>query len=549
MSKQQDSTTCENVQVQKVNLSEYFSQLAFNGLRAYFKHVKDGNPEEYRTTFAKGSSLDEVLEAWEPHLSKVKDSWPSLMDYENDMKSKVGPLSIQKPLAERMDDIKAYYSLVSSEAQLFDKEAIKQVQSEFSGLRGLRVRGHNTTWDQMKKSTNSGCPYFTKRRRVGNKTLAASPVRSGSSRITSYRYPDGIYKICATIGWRGQEGGITRDDVKQRVVWMFPAVVNLDELSLYQPLIAGVQKRGLVPAWEGMDAVDLRITKLFRTKGAKDDIICTDFTKFDQHFNSVMQGCARSILASLVDPSTSDSTFWLDYIFPIKYYIPLMLQAGELISGEHGMGSGSGGTNADETLAHRTLQYEAALRRNQQLNPNSQCLGDDGVLSYPGIHVEDVIDSYSRHGLEMNTDKQYVSKSDCVYLRRWHHEDYVRDGICVGVYSTYRALGRLCEQERFYDPDEWGPEQVALRQLSILENCKHHPLFEDFVDFCMKRDKYRLGIDIPNFFSNISNIAKKSMENMPDFMGYTASLSMEQSKEKEVGIKSWRVVKYLQTKA
>lgn len=33
----------------------------------------------------------------------------------------------------------------------------------------------------------------------------------------------------------------------------------------------------------------------------------------------------------------------------------------------------------------------------------------------------------------------------------------------IGVYSTFRALGRLLGQERYYDPRKWGPELVTLR--------------------------------------------------------------------------------------
>lgn len=82
------------------------------------------------------------------------------------------------------------------------------------------------------------------------------------------------------------------------------------------------------------------------------------------------------------------------------------------------MGSGSGGTNFDETLAHRALQYAAAFNQNQELNPNSQCLGDDGILTYPGINVEDVVKVYASMGQDMNPEKQYAAKDNTVYLRR-----------------------------------------------------------------------------------------------------------------------------------
>jgi hypothetical protein len=351
------------------------------------------------------------------------------------------------------------------------------------------------------------------------------------------------YAICAILGWRGQEGGPNPEDVKQRVVWMFPFAVNIKELQFYQPFKEAAQRFNLVPAWVSMDSVDLRITKMFDTKGKDDLVVCTDFSKFDQHFNSSLQDCARTIISQLLTTS-DDSRSWLENVFPIKYEIPLAYNFGKVRYGKHGMGSGSGGTNDDETLAHRALQYEAAQSNNQRLNLNSQCLGDDGVLTYPGITVEDVVRSYTSHGLEMNPDKQYASKQDCVYLRRWHHQNYRVDGVCVGVYSTYRALGRLCEQERYYDSDVWSEKMVALRQLSILENCKWHPLRDQFADFCMARDKFRLGLDIPGFLENIDKLSQEANELMPDFLGYTKS----QGKDAELGLSNWWIVKYLKSK-
>lgn len=522
------------------NLREY-ADLPNPGLRAYLEHVKVGNDEEYRTTFFHGKSLESILKGWESTLKLIEHNWPSLFEFENDLRKKVGPMSIMKPLKDRITDIDSYYDSILLESKPIDDRAIAATIDKFSPLRGLRIRSQARTVEVMKKSTNSGLPYFTKRRRVVDKTVPC--------------YLEDVYQILASskwksaavLGWRGQEGGPTHDDVKQRVVWMFPFAVNICELQLYQPLIESCQRFDIVPAWVGMEAVDRRITQLFDTKSKHDLIICTDFSKFDQHFNSEMQLGAQKILEGIC---TDDSTFrsWVQNVFPVKYNIPLLCSPEMLRTGKHGMGSGSGGTNADETLAHTALQFEAAIQQHKTLNPNSMCLGDDGLLSYPGINVEDVVRVYSSHGQEMNTDKQYASKHDCTYLRRWHHTDYRVDGVCVGVYSTYRALGRLAEQERFYDPEIWGPKMVALRQLSILENVKYHPLREKFVDYCMKGDKYRLGLDIPGFLDNIEQIAMEAIDLMPDFLGYTKSLQNDgRPTQAACGIASWWIVKYLKS--
>lgn len=518
-------------------LSDYFV-LPNNGLRAYYSRVSKGEDKVVRATLFHNEDPNSVLARWMPHLNSLSQQWPTLLEFEKDLAKKVGPLSVMAPLKSRLPDIESYYECITKHSKPIPSEAIDAVLEEFAAIRGLRPRSQRATVEVMKKSTNSGNPFFTKRKFVVDDTVpfALDPVYQTLSH-------GDVWKNCAILGWRGQEGGPTADDVKQRVVWMFPFAVNIAELQVYQPLIEACQRRDLVPAWISMDAVDARITNLFDTKGADDLVICTDFSKFDQHFNPDMANAAEALLRGLLVP-TGDVENWLADIFPIKYNIPMMYGYGKLISGQHGMASGSGGTNADETLVHRALQYEAALSAGQELNINSMCLGDDGIISYPGCTIEHVTDIYSSHGQDMNIDKQYASADDCTYLRRWHHKDYRVDGRCVGVYATSRALGRLMYQERMYDPDKWGPEMVALRQLSIIENVKYHPLREQFVDFCMKGDRYRLGIDLPGFLDNIEGIAMEATEQIHDFLGYTKS-----QQGAHLGIANWWIVQYLKSKA
>lgn len=526
------------------SFSKYFN-LPNQGLRSYFDIVEKGKPDVITTPWissnlpnsTKLKKLQKILAEWMPHLDKLQDSWPTLLDFEKDLAAKVGPLSVELPLKDRMDDIDAYYEDVLRPAAPISDVALKATLSKFARAKGLTPRAQKRTVDLMKKSTNSGSPYFTKRRNVVDKTTPCSVL------FPMQYLSHGEWNVCAVLGWRGQEGGPTVDDTKQRVVWMFPFAVNICELQVYQPMIEVFQHFNLIPAWVSMESVDQSITRLFDTKGADDPVICTDFSKFDQHFNAEMQKGAKTILSGILDNSSA-SHDWLDSVFPIKYEIPLAYDYGKIRSGKHGMGSGSGGTNADETLAHTALQFEAAINNNAKLNPNSMCLGDDGVLTYPGITAKDVMRSYTAHGLEMNESKQYVSTQDCVYLRRWHHKNYRVNGVCAGVYSTARALGRLCMQERFYDPDEWGAKMVALRELSILENVKYHPLRDEFADFCMERDKFRLGKDIPGFLDNIESEARKATDLMPDFLGYTKSMS----KQASTGISEWWIVKYLKSK-
>lgn len=528
------------------NFGNYF-KLPNPGLRSYFGRVVAGQPDVYRTPFYKKKSVDAILDNWGKKLKAIDKRWESLLTYEYDQRAKVGPMSVMKPLSERMGDIDAYYDSVLPESAPILSKAIDLVVQDLSGIKGLRMKSESQTVMDMKKSTNSGSPFFAKRKLVLKDTVPCDIWKYGST--IGQDLPHSSWFGCAVLGWRGQEGGPREDDVKQRVVWMFPFAVNVQELRVYQPLIKAVQRdpKSIVPAWISMDAVDERITRMFDTKAASDVVVCTDFSKFDQHFNSNLQEAAKTILKQLFDNTDADFVDWLDSVYPVKYMIPLAYDYGKIRKGKHGMASGSGGTNADETLAHRALQHEAALRSGATLNPFSQCLGDDGILTYPGITVEDVMSTYTSHGLEMNPDKQYVSKQDCVYLRRWHHTDYRVEGRCAGVYPTMRALGRLIYQERYYDPEDWSAEMVALRELSIINNCEYHPLRDEFAEYCMKGDKYKLGLLIPGFLANIQSIAEKAIDIMPDFLGYTRSLQQD-GRPDVSGIGEWWIVKYLKSK-
>nr|UDL14587.1 MAG: putative RNA-dependent RNA polymerase [Picobirnavirus sp.] len=545
---------------EKPSLGNYF-KLPNPGLWAYFKHNVSGQPDDYRPPFWNKMDRSKVLQLWQDVVDAydLEGKLPELYSFEQDMKSKVGPMSIQLPLADRIESIEQYYTCVQDAGEPISKDAILETCKFFSKAGGLHLRGKLEVVSNMRLNTNSGSWLFTKRRNVVAETLSATlksyqnhePVALITKQIPQFSYMteedvQKRYDLCAVLGWRGQEGGITDDDVKQRVVWMMPFLLNIKELQFYQPAIQSFQKNDLIPAYISMDRVDQEVTALFDTKSNDDLVICTDFTKFDQHFNPNLQNAAKEVIQSLMTKGDVSCQQWLDEIYPIKFNISLICSEDLLYTGPHGMGSGSGGTNFDECLAHKALQFESALENHQTLNPHSMAYGDDGILTYPGISVDSVIQTYTKHGLEMNGSKQYVSKHDCVVLRRWHGMNYRVNGTMVGIYSTFRALGRLLAQERFYDPEKWNSELVTLRALSILENCKWHPMFHQFIDFVLLGDKYRLGLDIPGFFDRLESTAKDAIEQFTDFLGYTKNLQ-EDAKQTTTGINDWEVVKYLKT--
>ena len=529
--------------ITQLNLGNWF-KLPNPGLRAYLSHTVNGSDEIVRCPFWDGEDPAKVVDRWSDLLQsyRVDSKMPGLEAFELEMRGKIGPLSVQLPLNQRLESIEQYYTAVAKPSNPIDERAVRSFLRTLVPVRGIRLRSQQSTVEQMRVSTNSGDPYFTKRRNVIGKTIPFQLV-SGTKIV----YPGGYsYLITSVLGWRGQEGGPEPEDVRQRVIFMFPFAVNIEELRFYQPAISAWQRHSINSAYISMRAVEEKITKLFDTKGDEYCIV-TDFSKFDQHFNSSLQDAARTCIMYMMGTmraNDDESMQWLNDIYPIKFRIPLLCSEDLMYEGEHGMGSGSGGTNFDECCAHSCMQHEAAILNGATLNPYSNAYGDDGYLSFKGADVDKVISAYSSHGQEMNPSKQSVDKHSAVYLRRYFHDSY-RDnsGIMLGVYSTFRALGRLLYQERFYDPEIWSGEMVTLRALSILENCANSPVFTQFVNFVMKGDKYRLGLAIPGFLDSLPSRVKKANEMIPDFLGYTKTLQGDGAS----GIENWRVVKYLKS--
>lgn len=143
------------------------------------------------------------------------------------------------------------------------------------------MRSKELTIANMELATNSGVPFFSRRRN----TIQADLEISKTSNL-----------LPAILGWRGQEGGPHPIDVKQRVIWMMPASHHIREGQVYQVLINWLKANRKIAGYVGPDFVDARITYLFDRKDTDQLVISTDFTKYDQHFNKTLQNIARSVI-------------------------------------------------------------------------------------------------------------------------------------------------------------------------------------------------------------------------------------------------------------
>lgn len=518
------------MQAVKYEGNDYF-KLPNPGLDAYLKSNVKGSDVVVRTPLFKGQDPQEVVDRWMNVLRGELSSnsiYDGLITFEEEMRSKVGPLSCRFSLKERLPQIEEYYKYVDMGDEVDERYIAATVQNWLSGSGRLNLASVTNVVNKMRKNTNSGVPFFTKREKALKQSL---PFKIDGQELV---LTDSSYKLACVLGWRGQEGGPSPRDVKQRTLWMFPMNANILEGRVYVPLIEYAQRNGIVAPWLGNNAVDARMTQLFKTKARDQVVIATDFTAFDQHVNLKCQTAVRHALSYMFN----DVDQWLNDIFPLKYELPLILDGSRMLTGVHGMGSGSEGTNADETVLHSIFQYEAAVSNGSELNDNSMCLGDDGVITYPGINVDSLITSYTRHGVEMNAEKQWVSDHDTVFLKRWHSQDYLIKGIAHGVYSTSRALGKLMFMERWHE--EWDENMVLLRTLAILNNVKWHPLREQFASFCIKGDKYLLGLRKPSMFVAVKRLLEHGNDQIRDVLPYTQTITGEREP-----LEQWWIVKWL----
>jgi len=179
----------------------------------------------------------------------------------------------------------------------------------------------------------------------------------------------------------------------------------------------------------------------------------------------------------------------------------------------------------------------------------SQILGDDGALSFrnlPEDTIAQVIERCAGHfQLDANAEKQDVSNNTMHYLQRFFDIDILVPGtnIVAGSYPTVLALNTAMNPERFHDSRKWDEKMEILRWIMILENCKHHPLFHEIVDFFIKGDKYRLGLAIPGFLKRgIAETFKKAKTIKGFVPSYNTSFE-------RLGIYEFETVKYLRSLA
>jgi len=379
-------------------------------------------------------------------------------------RSKFGPRSIAKPWSERKESTFEYFN--KDECSLSVTELLSNSNYK-SNLRPISV---DRAKDYLRNSSNSGLPYYMKKGLVKDKAV------SKLNELEKWQYPCILFT-------RTQEGDKTRD------VWGYPISDTIIEMTVYQPLLGFQKKLFWRAALRGPSDVDKEVSKMVIYAYEHGYyLISIDFSGYDKTLLTTLQRASFDYISRLFQSSYKEL---IDKIFNRFNTIGIVTPSG-ITSGAHGVPSGSTFTNEVDSIA----QYLMALKSGVVIDDHYQIQGDDGGYVVRTLKDKDVLfNTFTLGGVKVNLEKSYVSKDFLVYLQCLYDIHYRKDNFIGGIYPTYRALCRLIYQERYSDFEEFeikGKDYYSIRALAILENVKYHPLFEDFVMFIKKYDKYSL---------------------------------------------------------
>lgn len=473
--------------------------------------IVSGKNEVLESPMCKEIGAQKILDGWDL-ISSSNDNSSKLnsilLDIELSNRSKFGPRSIAKPWVERRESVISYYKIGKTAKVL--SNPTDQLTPR------LRPLSLDSSINYLKSTTNSGLPFLVKKRNV----------KAGL--LTNFQSLLDREDPCILFT-RTQENDKTRN------VWGYPIADTLVEMSVYQPLLSYQRKLPWRAALRKAEDVDLGITKLLTTSQLLDQYnISLDAGEWDASIKPDNQAYYFKYVKSLFQNTSHDIIERQQFRFG---NIGLLTPDG-VYCGPHGIPSGSTHTNECGSVVQRGI----AMEFSPLSAINCQVQGDDGAYSvkYP----EQFLNHFKDYGIKINDEKSYISKDFIIYLQNLYHLDYMNNStkLVHGIYPTYRALLRICYLERFEDFSEdeiSGKDYFAIRTIMILENCKHHPLFQELVRYIYNLDKYKLNVSD----EGLDNFVKRKFKQD----GKDVSFTSNQYGDNVKGLKDFETVKLIRS--
>lgn len=462
-----------------------------NGLSRYLQSLLEGKKFTPRSWLYDGYAgpkmePDQVLAKWKTILSSLEKGSAfekEVFQFDTSSEAKWGPQGGVKPISEIMDEIVLPTFGTSSVPKAFGTsewdQAKKAVHKQLDAhhIYGLRPASYSRVLDDMRArdtlESNSGWPLFTRRNKPEVKQQAVEAAE------------DGRWKTYPAIAL------FRNYNQKTRLVWMFPMATNLVEGAFFQPLQSAIMNSDLsntmFSPWKGFEQVRNLITAKYE---AGECIAASDFSSTDAHFHraSSMEVCdvIELCFAPKFRAALRES---LEYM----HQIPLIVGPNEMITGEHGVSSGSNWTNFIETIFDWILAEYVRIKTAGK-HEGLYAIGDDmsWISSRYDDAFADTLEQFGKDvGQEIKAEKTTNEPDKVKSLQRLFQRGYNRpDGSTRGVYPTIRALKSSVYPERFHRSKDWSKDMFCARQFMILENCVDHPLFEEFVKFVCAGSNY-----------------------------------------------------------
>lgn len=458
-----------------------------------------------------GDSLDpyDFLEGWQSillaNIDKLNDP---LIKLESNSKTKFGPRSRALPYSEREQSIRCSWTNQD------DKHIPKF--KELVGPGYLIPIGMGKAKTKIKLSSSAGLPFVAKKSKVVDKLL---------SNFDSYHNRKDPCVLFTRTG----------ENWKTRNIWGFPFADTFYDMLFYVPLLLHQRTLPWRSSLVGEYEVACKITEIIDFAISTGRIIYSiDFAGFDasvkwQYIREAFKYFASCFIKSFEE-----------YIMAISerfYTISLVTPKG-VLTGKHGVCSGSNFTNEVDSV----VQAMIAFSNDFIMVCKTVIQGDDGVYTMFKEDIGKFNEKFAYAGLKIEHTKSDISSNYATFCQMLYSDDY-RDenGVITPVYPSYRAITRLIFPERFTDFKTTGIETkdfYGIRGITILENCKHHPLHEELVRYVVSKEKYKLQ------FSDSGLISYCAIENK----GAEESLQTENFMygAKIAGIKRFKTYKLVQ---
>jgi len=527
-------------------LLTYCAEGAENNLSNLCNTLQNGADPQPRTPLHKEVSPIDVLEVWFKLMKQAIDieiMAPSLGEYEYTRLSKFGPQGGYPPFKERMESFKDYFTKATGPRGDISHDELALVVDHtcnylFGSMKETqRHQSHRRVIKESKLKdsldSNSGLPLIAKRSNVD--------VQEATLQFLEDKY-DEVWELPCILFSRAQR-------MSDRFIFMFPMVLNIIEQSYINVIIDVIKSRGVkaFAAWSGFE----QVCKDMALEGIDDclQFLALDYTKMDKHCNEFCAWFVYLVTSRIFQKN--EHAELKRSIFHL-HEIGILIEPRKIVTGFHGMPSGSGWTNCYESIVslgviiltlHR-LGYDTY--RLDLFEGIIQLLGDDAVLGFydPNPLANKVFCECAHvFGLEANPEKISESSENVKYLQRFFDKsmtyNYGDLETVAGCYPGVLALNTSINPERQHEPSKWSGEMEIIRWIMILENMNQHPLFYYMIELFIRGDGDQLGLKIPGFIHNGLALREQKAKQIK---GLVASYTQE---KRDKGLEKYDTIHYL----